>query len=209
MPGLVGLFKELEEGEQLAFASKDSLPLVLVKELVIKRLLGSEHREQPLVYAMASLYLTNKRMILLALHQAESGALIKQGAPKAPLRSGAWLVVPIKAISSAEPRLIDVRRDRELLSFMEWARMREEAASGHAPALEVVYDCEQAVGGVADYIKLISEMGILARDQRKVETQADKLLLFGEEAASNALPSLKEAMKGAKPARAARSEPLL
>ncbi|MCX8204750.1 MAG: hypothetical protein N3H31_03780 [Candidatus Nezhaarchaeota archaeon] len=208
MPRAIGLFKELEEDEQLLYESKDSLPLVLTRELVVKKLVGSERKEHPILYAVSTLYLTSRRLLLLTLHQAESSTLLEHGAPRVPLRSGAWLEVPINSVASVEPRLIDVKANRELARFIEWAGVRE-VVSGHVPAAEVIYDCGQAVGRVADYVKLIFEMGLLVKDQHKVEAQVDKAFLIGEEAASNLPFLLREVLKSQRLVKASRGEAAL
>ena len=194
MAKIVGLFKELSEDEQLLYEPKDSVLAMLVKELEVKKLMGVERKEYSLVYAIVYPYLTNRRLLLLALHQSESKFLVDHKAPKIPLRSGVWLEVPIKAVSLAELRSVDVKKDHDLSRFVDWAGLKEDFFD-RAPAVEVVYDDRQAAGKMKDYVDMVLEMGIVVKDQRKVERSFDKLLLIGEDVASDLLPLLKELLE--------------
>jgi len=194
MAKIVGLFKQLEEEEELLYEPKDSSLAILVKELEVKKLVGVERKEHMLIYAIAYPYLTSKRLLLLALHQAESKFLLDHKAPKIPIRSGAWLEVPIKAVEVAELKSVDVKKDHDLSHFLSWAGLREEFFD-RAPAVEVVYDEKQVAGRVKDYVDMLVEMGVLVKDQRKVERSFDKLLLVGEEAVAELLPRLKELLE--------------
>lgn len=191
MARLIGLFKELEGDEQLLYEPKNSVLTILAKELEVKKLMGVERKEFNLIYATAYPYLTNKRLMLLTLHQVESKLLLEHKAPKIPTRSGVWLEVPIKAISVADLKPLDLKKDHDLAHFLAWAGL-EEGVLDRAPAIEVVYDDKQSKGRIRDYIDMILEIGVLVKDQRKVERAFDKLILVGEEVASELLPPLKD-----------------
>jgi hypothetical protein len=197
MARVVGLFKELEGGEQLLYEPGGSMPAVLTTELEVKKLMRAERRAYPLVYSIVYPYLTSRRLLILALHQAESKLLLDHKAPRIPARSGAWLEVPVEAISLAELTSVNVRKDHDLAGFLSWAGLKEGLLEV-APAMKVVYDAKRSKGKVRDYVDLIVKLGVLIRGQRKVEAPSDTLLLLGEEAVSNLLPRLKELLEGSK-----------
>lgn len=194
MTKFLGIFRELPEEEELVFTPKSSVPTLFAREMEIRKLMGVERKEQPLIYAVAYPYLTDKRLIILALHQVESKTLTERKAPRMAARSGAWLDIPLSSISVAELRSIEVKKDRDLSGFLDWSGFRE-ALVERSPAIEVIYDEKQASGKVKDYIDLVAEMGLIVKDPRKVERSYDKVFLIGEMMVEDFLPLLKEQLE--------------
>ena len=190
---IVGIYRELGEGEEVVYESKGAVPIVVVKELEVRKLMGVERKEHPLIYAIAHVYLTNRRLMILALHQLESHELLEHRAPRIATRSGAWLEIPISSISLVDLRSMDVKRDHRLVGFLEWGGFKE-LVGDRVPAVELIYDDRQASGRVKDYVDVVSSMGILVKDYRKVEKSSDKLLLMGEGMVEEFMPALKSLM---------------
>jgi len=205
---LIGLFKELGDDERLLYETKDPVLAIFARELEVRKLMRAERREFNLVYATSRLYLSDKRLMLLALQIVESKLLLEHKAPRMSMRSGGWLEVPIKAVSAVELRSLDLKKDRDLARFLAWTGF--EQALGRVPAVEVAYDGKQSMGRVRDYIDMVLEVGGLVLDQRRAEKSLDKLILVGEEVASEMLPVLKNLLsKTPAPSEGVEEEPLV
>jgi len=194
LPPLVGLYRELSEGEEVVYESKYAVPTLFVKEVEVRKFMGVERKEHLLIYAISYVYLTNRRLMLLTLHQLESRELIERKAPRIATRSGAWLEIPISSINLAELRSMDVKKDHNLVNFLGWTGFKD-VVGDKVPAVELIYDDRYATGRVKDYVEMVSGMGILVKDQRKVEKTYDKVLLIGEEVVEDLLPAIKGLME--------------
>ena len=72
MGDLVGVIKELREGEKVSFDSKAVAPIVLVKEVDTKGLIRRSPREVPTALMYANLYVTNERLLFLVFYQMKA-----------------------------------------------------------------------------------------------------------------------------------------
>ena len=82
MGDIVGIIKELREGEKASFESKAVMPVALVKEVDAKGLIRRSQREVP----TALMYATNQRLLFLSLPPDESGGCSERrgGVPPVP-----------------------------------------------------------------------------------------------------------------------------
>ncbi len=115
MGDLVGVIKELREGEKVSFDSKAVAPIVLVKEVDTKGLIRRSPREVPTALMYANLYVTNERLLFLVFYQMKAEDS-KKGSMQVRLSeiTSTWFAIPIESIQRIEARSLDPRKSKDV-----------------------------------------------------------------------------------------------
>jgi len=187
MTRFIGLYKELKENENVILEDGILTPTVFVREVESKKFLGSKRRELPILCLMTTVYLTDKRLIFLVLHEIEAVALRKRGVPALTGVEGSWYEIPLSAIRSVTTVRKEIKREKEFGKVLSNLTAREAVA-----LTEISYDGGRASGGLKEYIKSIFDVEGMEKifDVKKIVSMTDKVHMLSEQAVS-LVPKLK------------------
>ncbi len=192
---VVGIYKELEEGEKTIFQSVTQTEVIFVKEAEIKKLIGRERKEIPISISKALVYLTNQRLLFLKLFELSATEL---GEEKNMLAGagGTFYEVPLDAVTAVDMRQVKLNKGDEerFLNLFEGSDPNTAAAKLKSPALEIVYDEKAATGRGKTYIESMLRRGFLSKLWGKVEMTYDKILILGEQSVA-IMPTLSERVR--------------
>lgn len=191
MTRYVGLYKELDDNEQVKAESRLIAPTVLLKEVQVKKFMGHERKQFPISYLLANVYLTNKRLMFLIFREIEALILQKKGVPNLVGLEGSWFEIPTSAIHNVEAIQKQLSKEKEIRSLIP-SLARQETVS----IVEIAYNANKASGKLKDYIEsMFNEQGISKRFHLKnIEETSDVLQIVGEQTVS-ILPTLTELTK--------------
>jgi len=177
MPRFVGLYKELRENEHAIVENGILAPTVFVKEVEFKKFLGRQRKDFPVSCLLANVYLTNKRLMLLVLHEFEAVMLRKKGIPALVGVEGSWYEIPVSAITSVEAFQKELRRDKEFRALIP-SLADQEAVS----VVEVSYRGQRTSGNLKEYIESIFDADGIAKifNVKNIVGVADKVQMVGE-----------------------------
>ena len=187
MPKFIGLYKELKENEHAVIEDGVLAPTVFVKEVEFKKFLGKQRKELPVSCLMTNIYLTNKRLMFLVLHEVEAVVLRKKGVPTLMGVEGSWYEIPITAITNVEAVQKEIRKDKEFRALMPNLSEKESI-----PLVEVSYESRKAAGSFKEYIESIFDPTGIQKifDIKNVVSVKDKIQIIGEQTVS-VVPKLK------------------
>ena len=187
MPKFIGLYKELKENEHAVIEDGVLAPTVFVKEVEFKKFLGKQRKELPVSCLMTNIYLTNKRLMFLVLHEVEAVVLRKKGVPTLMGVEGSWYEIPITAITNVEAVQKEIRKDKEFRALMPNLSEKESI-----PLVEVSYESRKAAGSFKEYIESIFDPTGIQKifDIKNVVGVKDKIQIIGEQTVS-VVPKLK------------------
>lgn len=192
---VVGLFCRLKSTEELSFETKAITPVIFLKEAE-SRMLGRHRRQEvPISLCQANIYLTNERLLLLVLHQIQASILAEPKITRVSRFSGVtgdWFEIPLCVIRQVETRPLKPVQSKEMRKFFEliFPKTKQLVEFLDAPAIELIYDEQAAIGRYKDYIESLPRMGVLTRMFTKIHLVYDKLIILGDEIVS-IMPSLK------------------
>jgi len=181
MTKFVGLYRELKDNEHAIVEDGILTPTVFIKEVECKKFLGSQRREFPILYLMSNVYLTNKRLMLLILHEAEAVVLKKRGIPALTGIEGSWYEIPLTAIKGVAAIQKEVRKDKEYKEMFQNLPAHETLS-----LIEISYESERAIGSLRDYIKSIFDAEGIAKifNVKNVIATSDKIHMLSDQAIS-------------------------
>lgn len=187
MPKFIGLYRELKENEHAVIEDGVLAPTVFVKEVEFKKFLGKQRKELPVSCLMTNIYLTNKRLMFLVLHEVEAVVLRKKGVPTLMGVEGSWYEIPITAITNVEAVQKEIRKDKEFRALMPNLSEKESI-----PLVEVSYESRKAAGSFKEYIESIFDPTGIQKifDIKNVVGVKDKIQIIGEQTVS-VVPKLK------------------
>ncbi len=187
MPRFIGLYRELKENEHAVIEDGVLAPTVFVKEVEFKKFLGKQRKELPVSCLMTNIYLTNKRLMFLVLHEIEAVVLRKKGVPTLMGVEGSWYEIPITAITNVEAVQKEIRKDKEFRALMPNLSEKESI-----PLVEVSYESRKAAGSFKEYIESIFDPTGIQKifDIKNVVGVKDKIQIIGEQTVS-VVPKLK------------------
>jgi len=187
MPRFIGLYRELKENEHAVIEDGVLAPTVFVKEVEFKKFLGKQRKELPVSCLMTNIYLTNKRLMFLVLHEVEAVVLRKKGVPTLMGVEGSWYEIPITAITNVEAVQKEIRKDKEFRALMPNLSEKESI-----PLVEVSYESRKAAGSFKEYIESIFDPTGIQKifDIKNVVGVKDKIQIIGEQTVS-VVPKLK------------------
>ncbi len=187
MPRFIGLYRELKENEHAVIEDGVLAPTVFVKEVEFKKFLGKQRKELPVSCLMTNVYLTNKRLMFLVLHEVEAVVLRKKGVPTLMGVEGSWYEIPITAITNVEAVQKEIRKDKEFRALMSNLSEKESI-----PLVEVSYESRKAAGSFKEYIESIFDPTGIQKifDIKNVVGVKDKIQIIGEQTVS-VVPKLK------------------
>jgi len=187
MTKFVGLYKELKDNEHAIVEDGILTPTVFIKEVECKKFLGSQRQEFPILYLMSNVYLTNKRLMLLILHEAEAVVLKKRGVPTLTGIEGSWYEIPLTAIKGVAAVQKEVRKDKEYKEMLPNLSAHETLS-----LIEISYESERAIGSLRDYIKSIFDAEGVAKifNVKNVIAMSDKIHMLSDQAIS-LIPKIK------------------
>ena len=187
MPRFIGLYRELKENEHTVIEDGVLAPTVFVKEVEFKKFLGKQRKELPVSCLMTNIYLTNKRLMFLVLHEVEAVVLRKKGVPTLMGVEGSWYEIPITAITNVEAVQKEIRKDKEFRALMPNLSEKESI-----PLVEVSYESRKAAGSFKEYIESIFDPTGIQKifDIKNVVGVKDKIQIIGEQTVS-VVPKLK------------------
>ena len=187
MTKFVGLYRELRENENAVIEDGILTPTVFVREVEFKKFLGSQRREFPVLCLMANVYLTDKRLMLLVLHEVEAIALKKRGIPTLMGIEGTWYEIPLTAIKNVTTIRKEIKKDKEFREIVP-NLPDQEAIS----LTEISYEGDRASGSLKDYIKSIFDAEGMTKifNVKNIIGLSDKIHMVSEQAIS-LVPKLK------------------
>jgi len=181
MARLVGLYRELRDNEHAIVEDGILTPTVFIKEVECKKLLGSQRREFPILYLMSNVYLTNKRLMFLVLHEVEAMMLRKRGIPTLTGIEGSWYEIPLTAIRGVAAIKKEIKRDKNYKEMLSNLFTHE-----HLSLIEISYEGERASGGLRDYVKSIFDAEGMAKifNVKNIIAMSDKIHMLSDQAIS-------------------------
>ena len=120
MGDLVGIMKELREGEKVSFDSQAVVPIVLVKEVETKGMFRKSQREVPTASMYANVYATNQRLLFLVFHQMQAEE-VRKGVAEVRLSQmvPTWFAISIESIQRIEVQGLDPRKSKDVRGFLQ------------------------------------------------------------------------------------------
>jgi len=187
MTGFIGLYRELKENEHAIIENGILAPIVFVKEVEFKKFLGRQKRDLPVSCLLANVYLTNKRLMLLVLHEIEALVLKKKGIPSLVGVEGSWYEIPISAITNVEATQKELRKDKEFRKLIP-SLANQEVVS----LIEVSYIGHKTGGNLKEYIESIFDIDGIAKifNVKNIVDVTSKIQIIGERTVS-LVPKLK------------------
>lgn len=192
---LVGLFKKLKSTEEISFDTKMVTPVIFLKEVESKSLGMHKRQEIPISLCQANVYVTNERLLFLVLYQLDARTLSESKKTKTSRLSGVsgtWFELPLTAIQQIEMRPLKLLKGKWMEEFFKllFPDKDEFQELMKKPAVELVYDEQEAAGRIKDYMQALFKVGFFGRMTTKMEKAYDKLLITGEEVVS-IIPTLR------------------
>lgn len=187
MPRFVGLYRELKENEHVVVEDCVLVPTIFIREVEFKKFLGSQKRDFPILCLMANVYLTNKRLLFLVLHEVEAVSLRKRGVPALMGIEGSWYEIPLTAITNVVAVRKEVRKEKELKDLIPYIS-NQEAIS----LTEISYRNERASGNLKEYIESIFDAEGMTKifNLKNIVGMSDKIHMISEQAVG-LVPKLK------------------
>lgn len=187
MQSYVGLYKQLNQNEQLIFENNSLTPAIFKKEVQVKKMIGHEKKEVPVSCFMINTYLTSKRLMFLILRENEALALRKKGVPTLSNLEGSWYEIPTSAIRNVEAINMAVSGDKELKELVPSLSSHETVS-----VVEITYEGERTSGNFKEYMESMFDAQGLARmfNLKEVVELANKVRIIGEQNISM-VPKLK------------------
>ncbi len=179
---MVGTFKKLDAGESLAFQTKTAKPTVFAKGTQIKKWKGYETKEVPIAYAMAKLYLTNKRLLFLIHSEIEARSLEKGKSFGPSDVAGTWFEIPILTIGDVNIVHKDIRKDESIKRFVSSLSKRDTVE-----LVRLVYDKRKTTGKMKELI----DSAFRATKLKKVAGANDEVYLMGKEIYKDLIKQMK------------------
>ena len=181
MARFIGLFRELRDNEHTIVEDGILAPTLFIKEVEYKKFLGSQRREFPILCLMSNVYLTDKRLMLLVLHEVEAMMLKKRGIPTLTGIEGSWYEIPLTAIKGVAAIQKEIRKDREYKEMLPNLSAHETLS-----LIEISYESERAIGSLRDYIKSIFDAEGIAKifNVKNVIAMSDKIHMLSDQAIS-------------------------
>lgn len=200
---LIGLFKRLKPAEELTFETKIITPVLFLKEVESRRFRMHRRQEVPISLSQTNVYLTNERLIFLVLYQLRAMAIAEFKKQKVSLLSGisgTWFEMPLSAIQQVEMRPLKLLKGKEIDQFFELSFPDKDQRNDFlkTPAVELIYDEQETIGRIKDYMQSLLKMGLFSRTFTKLQKSYDKLIIVGEETVS-IMPTLKQIMRSKSP----------
>lgn len=179
MTRFVGLYRELKENEHAVIDDGILTPTVFVKEVEYKKFIGSQKREFPILCLMSNVYLTNKRLMFLVLHEVEAMVLKKLGIPTLTGIEGSWYEIPLTAIRSVTAIKKEVKKEKEFRDILSKFSSDESLS-----LVEISYESTRASGNLKDYIKSIFDAEGMAKifDVKNIVAMSDKIHVISDQA---------------------------
>ena len=191
MAGLVGIIKELREGEKVSFDSKAVVPIVMVKEVETKGLIRRSQREVPTALMYANVYVTNRRILFLVFYQLRADDVRKEGLQvKLTDLTATWFAVPVESIQQIETHGLESGASKDVRQLLEKGGEPEAA---DRPGVELVYGARDLTDEDKEFSQSLLQMGALQRLTTKAESMSDKLFI-GIDQASLVASSVQAAM---------------
>ena len=197
MADLVGIIKELREGEKVSFDSKAVVPVVLVKEVETKGLIRRSQKEVPTALMYANVYVTNKRVLFLVFYQVKAQEVRKAGLQiKLSDLTATWFAVPVESIQQIEAQGLESKDIRQLL------QRSGEPETADRPGVELVYGERELTDEDREFTRSLLQMGAIQRLTTKAESMSDKLFIGIDQAslvasAVQAAMGIKQKLEGA------------
>jgi len=187
MPRFIGLYKELNEDEHVIVENGILAPTIFVKGVEFKKFLGRQKRNFPILCLLTNVYLTNKRLMLLVLHEVEAIILRRKGIPALVGVEGSWYEIPVSAITSIETFRKELHKDKEFKNLI-LSLAGQEAVS----VVEVSYKSHKTSGNLKEYIESIFDADGIAKmfNVKNIVDVVNKIQIVGEQTIS-LVPKLK------------------
>jgi hypothetical protein len=175
MGDIVGIFKELREGEKASFESKAVMPSALVKEVDTKGLIRRSQREVPTALMYASLYVTNQRLLFLVFHQMKAEDAQKGATGFRPSQMATeWFAIPIESIQRIEAQGLDPRKSKDVRKFLQKSG---ESDVVDRTGVELVYGTRDLTKDDREFSQSLLRLGALQRLTTRTERISDKLFI--------------------------------
>lgn len=187
MQSYVGLYKQLNQNEQLIFENNSLTPAIFKKEVQVKKMIGHEKKEIPVSCFMINTYLTSKRLMFLILRENEALALRKKGIPALSNLEGSWYEIPVSAIRNVEAINMAVGGDKELKELVPSLSSHETVS-----IVEIAYEGGRTSGNFKEYMESMFDAQGLAKmfNLKEVVELANKVRIIGKQNISM-VPKLK------------------
>jgi len=181
MARFIGLFRELRDNEHTIVEDGILAPTLFIKEVEYKKFLGSQRREFPILCLMSNVYLTDKRLMLLVLHEVEAMVLKKRGIPTLTGIEGSWYEIPLTAVKSVAVVRKEIKRDKEYRDILSKLSAQESLS-----LTEISYESEKASGSLKDYINSIFDAEGITKifDVKNITAMSDKIHVLSDRAIS-------------------------
>jgi len=181
MARFIGLFRELRDNEHTIVEDGILAPTLFIKEVEYKKFLGSQRREFPILCLMSNVYLTDKRLMLLVLHEVEAMVLKKRGIPTLTGIEGSWYEIPLTAVKSVTVVRKEIKKDKEYKDILSKLSDQESLS-----LTEISYESEKASGSLKDYINSIFDVEGITKifDVKNITAMSDKIHVISDEAIS-------------------------
>ena len=181
MARFIGLFRELRDNEHTIVEDGILAPTLFIKEVEYKKFLGSQRREFPILCLMSNVYLTDKRLMLLVLHEVEAMVLKKRGIPTLTGIEGSWYEIPLTAVKSVTVVRKEIKRDKEYRDILSKLSAQESLS-----LTEISYESEKASGSLKDYLNSIFDAEGITKifDVKNITAMSDKIHMISDQAIS-------------------------
>ena len=181
MARFIGLFRELRDNEHTIVEDGILAPTLFIKEVEYKKFLGTQRREFPILCLMSNVYLTDKRLMLLVLHEIEAMVLKKRGIPTLTGIEGSWYEIPLTAVESVAVVRKEVKRDKEYRDILSKLSAQESLS-----LTEISYESEKASGSLKDYLNSIFDAEGMTKifDVKNITAMSDKIHVLSDRAIS-------------------------
>lgn len=188
----IGIFKILDDSENLITETHTLSPVIQMKEILLKKVLNrTERREIPITFSLCRVFLTNKRLLFLIMKEEYSRELGDDGDLGQTGVIGTWFEFPITALLQYDIRPLELEnysKDNE-----NQVKKLLEGKIKNQSCLEIIYNEKEATGRSKDYAESMMQRGKISKLLGKVESITDKILILGSDASSLA-PSLRQFM---------------
>ena len=181
MARFIGLFRELRDNEHTIVEDGILAPTLFIKEVEYKKFLGSQRREFPILCLMSNVYLTDKRLMLLVLHEVEAMVLKKRGIPTLTGIEGSWYEIPLTAVKNVAVIRKEIKRDKEYRDILSKLSAQESLS-----LTEISYESEKASGSLKDYLNSIFDAEGITKifDVKNITAMSDKIHMISDQAIS-------------------------
>jgi len=185
---IIGLYKVLDNDDEIISESHALVPVLQVKEAFLKKALNrTERRDMPISLSQCKVFLTRKKLVFLILKQQFTGEFGGQETQSGIV--GTWFEIPTKSLIDYEIRPLDLH------GYSKDFRndLAEVLDDDQQSCLEIIYDEKEASGRSKDYIESMMKRGKLSKMFGKVVNITDKIMILGSDAVALA-PNLKQFM---------------